>query len=306
MIAAIVAGIAVGLSLCFLAWTLIPGRADNVAVLGRIEAARTARPWVTVQRPTAELDWLGRLKIRAGARVASLLSRRDVEATSLRQDLAIIDREFEDFVGASLVGGIATFIGVLLIESLMLAVGVGIPGTVIAPAALVLAVIIVFARLQDVHKLAGQRRREFRRGLSAYLDLVAMGVIGGTGLPEALPTAAAIGKGWPFRLLSETLLRARDMSGPRAAPAELGELGRRIGVSELRDLATALSLTGEQGARIGKTLIDRAKTLRDRDTADVQGRAAERDSSLQIAEVGIGAGFLLFVVYPLVVSVLHT
>ncbi len=81
-----------------------------------------------MQRPTAELDWLGRLKIRAGARVASLLSRRDVEATSLRQDLAIIDREFEDFVGASLVGGIATFIGVLLIESLMLAVASASPG----------------------------------------------------------------------------------------------------------------------------------------------------------------------------------
>ena len=305
MIAAIVAGVAVGLSVCFLAWTLIPGRADNVAVLGRIEAARTARPWVTVQKPVAELDWLGKLKARSGARVASLLSRRDVEATNLRQDLAIIDREFDDFVGASLVGAVATFIGVLLLGSLMLAAGVGIPGTAIAPAALILAVVIVFARLQDVHKLAEQRRREFRRGLSAYLDLVAMGVIGGTGLPEALPAAAAIGKGWPFRLLAETLARARDMSGPRAAPAELGELGRRIGVTELRDLATALSLTGEQGARIGKTLIDRAKTLRDRDTADVQGRAAERDSSLQVAEVGIGAGFLLFVVYPLVVSVLH-
>ena len=306
MIAAIFAGVAVGLSLCFLAWTLIPGRADNVAVLGRIEAARTARPWVTVQRPNADLDWLGKLKASAGARVAALLSRRDVEATSLRQDLAIVDREFEDFTGASVVGAVATFIGILLIGSLMLAVGVGIPGTVIAPVALILAVIIVFARVQDVHKLAEQRRREFRRALSAYFDLVAMSVIGGTGLPEALPSAAAVGKGWPFRLLSETLSRARDVSGPRAAPAELGELGRRIGITELRDLATALSLTGEQGARIGKTLIDRAKTLRGRDTADVQGRAAERDSSLQIAEVGIGAGFLLFVVYPLVVSVLHT
>ena len=305
MIAAIFAGAAVGLSVCFLAWTLIPGRADNVAVLGRIEAARTARPWVTVQKPTSDLDWLGKLKTRTGARVASVLTRRDVEATNLRQDLALIDREFEDFTGASVVGAVATFISVLLFGSLMLAVGVGIPGTAVAPAALVLAVIIVFARLQDVHKLAEQRRREFRRALSAYLDLVAMSVIGGTGLPEALPTAAAVGKGWPFRLLSETLSRARDMSGPRAAPAELGELGRRIGITELRDLATALSLTGEQGARIGKTLIDRAKTLRDRDTADVQGRAAERDSSLQIAEVGIGAGFLLFVVYPLVVSVLH-
>lgn len=306
MIAAILAGSAVGLSLCFLAWTLIPGRADNVAVLGRIEAARTARPWVSVREPSPEADRLGKLRAQAGARVTALLSSRGVEATSLRQDLALVDRDFEDFAGGSLVGFVATFIGVLLAGSLLTAVGVPIPPTVFLPASLVLAVVIVFARQQDVHKLAEKRRREFRRGLSAYLDLVAMSVLGGTGLPEALPSAAAIGKGWPFRLLSETLNRARDMSGPLAAPAELGELGRRIGISELRDLATALSLTGEQGARIGKTLIDRAKTLRDRDTADVAGRASERDSSLQVAEVGIGAGFLLFVVYPLVVSVLHT
>jgi tight adherence protein C len=305
MIAAIIAGAAVGLSLCFLAWALIPGRADNVAVLGRIEAARKSRPWVSVQALSTPTDRLGKLKALAGARVTAVLSRRGVQATTLRQDLAMVDREFEDFAGGSLVGFVATFVGALLAGSLLLAVGVPVPATALFPAALVLAVVIVVARQHDVHKFAEERRREFRRGLSAYLDLVAMSVIGGTGLPEALPAAAAIGKGWPFRLLAETLDRARDMSGPLAAPTALGNLGRRIGISELRDLATALSLTGEQGARIGKTLIDRAKTLRDRDTADVQGRAAERDSSLQVAEVGIGAGFLLFVVYPLVVSVLH-
>ena len=306
MIAAILAGAAVGLSLCFLAWAVIPARTDNVAVLGRIEAARAARPWVSVRQPSLPNDRLGKLKALAGARAATVLSRRGVEATTLRQDLAMTDREFDDFVGGSLVGFVLTFFGTLLAGALMVAAGVQwIPPVSLFPAALGLALVIVVARQQDVHKLAAERRREFRRGLSAYLDLVAMSVLGGTGLPEALPTAAAIGKGWPFRLLAETFDRARDMSGPLAAPTELGELGRRIGVSELRDLATALSLTGEQGARIGKTLIDRAKTLRDRDTADVQGRAAERDSSLQVAEVGIGAGFLLFVVYPLVVSVLH-
>jgi tight adherence protein C len=305
MIAAIIAGAAVGLSLCFLAWTLIPGRADNVAVLGRIVAARTSRAWVSAHSSSTPTDRLGKMNARAGARVLAVLSRRGVEATTLRQDLAMVEREFEDFAGASLVGFVATFVGALLAGSLLLAVGVPIPATALFPAALVLALVIVGARQHDVHNLAEERRREFRRGLSAYLDLVAMSVIGGTGLPEALPAAAAIGKGWPFRLLAETLDRAWDVSGPLAAPTALGQLGRRIGISELRDLATALSLTGEQGARIGKTLIDRAKTLRERDTADVQGRAAERDSSLQVAEVGIGAGFLLFVVYPLVVSVLH-
>jgi tight adherence protein C len=306
VIVAIIAGAAVGLSLCFLAWAVIPARADNVAVLGRIEAARAARPWVSVREPNLPSDRLGKLKALAGARVNGVLSRRGVDAATLRQDLAMVDREFEDFAGGGLLAFVVTFFATLLVGALIVAAGVHwIPPASLFPAALGLALVIVFARLQDVHRLAEERRREFRRALSAYLDLVAMSVLGGTGLPEALPAAAAVGKGWPFRLLAETLDRARDMSGPLSAPTELGNLGRRIGISELRDLASALSLTGEQGARIGKTLIDRAKTLRDRDTADVQGRAAERDSSLQVAEVGIGAGFLLFVTYPLIVSVLH-
>ncbi|MBN9620891.1 MAG: hypothetical protein J0H43_14355, partial [Actinobacteria bacterium] len=99
MIAAIIAGAAIGLSVCFLAWVLIPARSDNVAVLGRIEAARTARPWVSMQEPSMPTDRLGKLKAQAGVRVTAALSRRGVEATSLRQDLPLIDREFEDFAG---------------------------------------------------------------------------------------------------------------------------------------------------------------------------------------------------------------
>lgn len=304
MITAIVAGAGLGAALCLLAWALVPARVDNVAVLGRIEAARAPRPSATVAAP-APTDRFAPLRLRAGGRVAAALTLRGVEATTLRQDLALVERDFEDVVGGSVVGAVATFVGVLLTGALVIAAGVAIPPTVLLPGALAVAVLVVFARQRDVHKLAEQRRREFRRALSAYLDLVAMAVIGGTGLPEALPRAAAIGKGWPFRLLSDTLDTARDVAGPLAAPAELGNLGQRVGISELRDLSTALSLTGEQGARIGKTLIDRAKTLRERDTADVQGRAAERDASMQVAQVGIGAGFLLFVIYPLVVSVLH-
>jgi hypothetical protein len=85
----------------------------------------------------------------------------------------------------------------------------------------------------------------------------------------------------------------------------LGRLGERIGIAELRDLSIALDLTGEQGARIAKTLIERAKTLRARDTSDVQGRADERSASMDLPRVGIGFGFLIFVIYPLVVTVLR-
>jgi tight adherence protein C len=304
MIGAILTGAGLGAALCLLAWTLIPARVDHVAVLGRIDAARAPRPLTSVITPGPS-DRLATLRMRAGTRVSVALARRGVQASTLHQDLALTNRNFDDYVGGTVLGSAATLIAGLLVGSLMIAVRLPLPPTTLLPGAVLLTVLLFFARLRDVHKVAERRRREFRRALSAYLDLVAMSVLGGTGLPESLPKAAGIGKGWPFRLLTDTLDTARDMSGPLAAPAELGRLGERIGISELRDLSIALSLTGEQGARIGKTLIDRAKTLRERDTADVQGRAEERTASMDIAQVGIGAGFLLFVVYPLVVSILH-
>lgn len=305
MITAILAGAGLAAAVCFLVWTLIPARVDHVAVLGRIDAARATHPALIEPAPPAATDRLAGLRTRSGARVSVLLTRRGVRATTLHQDLAIADRGFDNFLGGTVLAATSCLVAALLGGTLLIAAGAPLPPVTVLPAAVLIAALLAWARLHDAHKLAEQRRREFRRGLSAYLDLVSMSVIGGTGLPEALPAAAAIGKGWPFRLMSNTLTIARDVSGPLAAASELGRLGERIGIAELRDLSIALNLTGEQGARIAKTLIERAKTLRARDTADVQGRADERSASMDLPRVGIGFGFLIFVIYPLVVSVLR-
>lgn len=304
MITALVAGTGLGLAVCFLVWTLIPARVDHVAVLGRIDAARSARPVrLAVAAPTG--GRLAGLRLRAGDRVSTLLTRRGVKASTLHQDLALVDRDFNDFLGATVLSSAATAVGVLLSETLIVVAGFPLPAVALLPSAIAVGGLMGFAKVHDVHKLAAQRRREFRRALSAYLDLVAMSVIGGTGLPEALPGAAAIGKGWPFRMLSETLDTGRDVAGPLSAAADLGRLGETAGISELRDLSIALNLSGEEGARIAQTLIERAKTLRQRDIADVQGRADERGASMDLPRVGIAFGFLVFVIYPLVVTVLR-
>lgn len=304
MIAAMVAGGGLGIALCALAWTLIPARVDHVAVLGRIDAARHP----VVLDSGVVTDATGRfsgLRDRAGTRINAALTRRGIQAISLRRDLAIADRGVNDFLGGLVLTAMAWFVGALLAATLTAVAGGPVPPVAVLPAAVLIAALMVYARVHDAHKFAEQRRREFRRALSVYLDLVAMSVLGGTGLPEALPTVASIGKGWPFRLLSETVTEARDVSGPLAAARALGEMGQRIGISELIDLSIALDLSGEQGARISKTLIERAKTLRARDIADVQARAEERGASMDLPRVGIGFGFLIFVIYPLVVVVVR-
>ena len=86
---------------------------------------------------------------------------------------------------------------------------------------------------------AEQRRRDFRHVVGAFLDLVAMNLAGGRGLPEALLAASTIGDHWSMVRIRQALANAR-LFGMTPWDA-LGELGDDIGVEELRDLSGALA-----------------------------------------------------------------
>lgn len=307
MIAMTLVGALFGAAVWFLAWTLAPGRTDHVVTLGRLDAARagttsTFHPDHSTTHSTA--GW-GAWQRRGGQQLAQSLQRRGVQLARLGQDLTLLDRSFDDHLGALLGLFAATLFGSLVLAGCWLALGlVPIPASVLLPIAVLIAAVAAVARHHDVTRLAATRRRQFRRALSAYLELVARSLMGGTGVPEALPAAANIGEGWPFRLIAATLDRARAVG--TSAWSELGALGERIGVDELRDLATALALVGQDGARIAATLIARASTLRRREIADIDGRAKERDTSMRVAMVCIFFGFLLFVLYPALTNVLTT
>ena len=243
-------------------------------------------------------------KAKMGRRAANALRRRGITLARLQQDLAILDRTMDDHLGGFLAVFTAGLFGTLAAESLLIAAGLPLPPVALLPLSALLGGVLVWARHADVTRAAARRRREFRRALSAYLDLVAMSLIGGTGVPEALPSAARVGKGWPFLLIGEALNRARAFG--RSAWSEFADLGRQVGVDEFRDLAAALALVGEEGARISSTLIARASTLRRRDIADVEGRAKERDASMRVAMVVISFGFLIFLLYPAVINILNS
>ena len=114
-----------------------------------------------------------------------------------------------------------------------------------------------------------RRRAEFRHALGAYLDLVALEMAARAAPAEALPAAAKIGTGWPLALIRDTLYRAtRAGRDPWAA---LGDLGQRIGVTELRDLGQLIALVAHDGARVRSTLTARAQTMRRHELAEPAG-----------------------------------
>jgi tight adherence protein C len=244
------------------------------------------------------------LQDRMGALIVRHLAVRNLEYTSLRQDLALTGKTFDAVMGAKVVAGVGGFlISLLMMVALQLTVGLPLPpGT---PLVLALLVAVVFFFLPDLEarSAATRRRRDFRRALGSYLDLVALEMAGSAAPAEALPNAARVGTGWPLALLRDTLFRA-TRSGRNAWDA-LTELGERVGVAELRDLASLIRLVSHDGARVRQTLTARAATMRRRELAEAEGLAGKRDQSMRLAQILIGFGFVVFIGYPAVINVLQ-
>jgi tight adherence protein C len=158
----------------------------------------------------------------------------------------------------------------------------------------------VFSFLPDleVRQKANKRRRDFRHAIGSFLDLFAMNLAGGRGVPEALMTASDVGTGWAFWRIRDALASAR-ITGQTPWSA-LGALGEEIGIDELRDLSAALSLVAEDGAKVRESLVARAESLRRRELTDLEGQAGERSQSMLVAQLMLCAGFLLFLVFPVV------
>jgi tight adherence protein C len=298
----VLAGCVCAAGLLWLALLILPDRVDPVVALGRFDAAQRGEPGFApalVEQTAA--GQLAAWQARIGGRLSVFLTGRGTTQTSLRHDLGLLGRSYEAHLGAQAFAGLC---GIVLVASG--AAGLTAAGIAVPPAAAALLLVFGggFALLPevDVRRRAAAHRRTFRHALGSFLDLVAMSMAGGRGLDESLISSARTGNGWPFALIARTLQRARDV-GERPWAA-LRALGERIGVDELTDLAGSVALVAESGSRIRDTLSARASTLRRRQIADSEGKAAEREQSLRIAQLLIGFGFVVFIGYPAIANVL--
>jgi Flp pilus assembly protein TadB len=154
----------------------------------------------------------------------------------------------------------------------------------------------------EVRGLAAERRATFTDALSGYLDVTAVLLAGGAGTETALRTAADLGGGWPHRQLRSALDRCR-LTGQTPWEA-FAELADRLDITELSQLATSLALAGEHGARIRRTLTERARTLRVQRLAEVEARARAATEQMSVPVALLAVAFMLFVGFPAVWVVL--
>jgi hypothetical protein len=298
MTAVIIAGAVLGAGVFLLVFAMIPRRLSLARQLAALEAPRAAIGPAGGLGDGKESAFSRRL----GSGLARLCAEQGWEFPSLRANLSLVGKSLESYLATKVLLG---FFGLLIVPLGFAGLGVaGLHVPVVIPVWLALALAAVFFFLPDLElkQKAEAYRKDFRHGVGAFLDLVAMNLAGGRGVPEALMAASEIGGGWALWRIRDALANAR-ITGQTPWQA-LGSLGEEVRVDELRDLAGALSLVSEDGAKVRESLTARAASLRRREIAELEGQAGERSQSMLVAQMVMCAGFMVFLIFPAVIALL--
>jgi len=304
MTAAVAAGAVAGLGLFLLALALIPRRVSLARQIAAFDAGRTGQSARRAPRASRALSGKeSEASRRIGAAAAKFCAEQGWEFPAVKANLSLTGKSFESYLAGKI---LFALFGLIFVPVLAILAGLaGIHFPVVIPVWMGLIAAGIFFILPDLElrQKATARRRDFRHAVGSFLDLVAMNLAGGRGVPEALMAAGEIGGGWAMWRIRDALVNAR-ITGQTPWQA-LGALGEDVGVEELTDLAAALSLVAEDGAKVRESLTARAASLRRREISDLEGKAGERSQSMLIAQMLLCVGFLLFILYPAALAVFN-
>ncbi|MGH3168229.1 MAG: type II secretion system F family protein [Trebonia sp.] len=293
---AIVAGAIIGAGVFLFVFALMPRRVSLSRRLAAFDAQRSSVFLPQHAQRLKEQD--SAFSRRLGSALAAFCAEQGWEFPSLRANLALADKSFESFLASKMLLGL---VGILLGPVLLIfatAAGLHVAFEIPIWFGLVIGAVFFFLPDLEVKQKADQRRKDFRHAVGAFLDLVSMNLAGGRGVPEALMSASEMGGGWSMSRIRDALANAR-ITGQTPWQA-LGGLAEEVRVDELRDLAAALSLVADDGAKVRESLSARAASLRRRQLTDLEGQAGERSQSMLVAQMVLVMGFLVFLVYPVI------
>ncbi|HEX5291344.1 MAG TPA: type II secretion system F family protein [Streptosporangiaceae bacterium] len=298
MTAALILGAVGGGALWLMAFALMPRRAGLARQIATFDSARPGRgpghragdaPGAGTGSQTGD---------RVGAALAAFCAEQGWEFPSLRANLSLVGKSFENYLATKVMLGLFGFlIGPIVLLGLSVA-GIHLSFVIPLWVGLILGGAFFFLPDLELRQSVTERRRDFRHAIGVFLDLVSMNLAGGRGVPEALMAASEIGSSWALGRIRDALANAR-ITGQTPWQA-LGALGDEVRVDELRDLSAALSLVADDGAKVRESLTARAVSLRRRELADLEGQAGERSQSMLVAQMLLCAGFLVFLTFPVI------
>jgi Flp pilus assembly protein TadB len=236
--------------------------------------------------------WAGRL----GSQLAPALAACGLPGPKVRADLSALGKPAERHLAEK---ALATLLGLATPWPLCLAIGVlGIqPGwTTSCGFALLLGAAGFFAPDLALRSTAAEWRHTVRHALSAWLDMTGVALSGGAGVEQALRDAAMEGEGEAF-VAFRLVLREAEIT--RTPPWDrLRDLGLRLGVDDLDELACSIALAGGEGARVRNTLMAKASSLRAHLLADAEAAASSATERMAIPVALMMTGFLGLLAYP--------
>jgi Type II secretion system (T2SS), protein F len=213
-------------------------------------------------------------------------------------DLALLGKDRETWIASKVGCGLLGLAVPPLLAGVASLAGTGLGWSAPVIVSLLCGTALFFAPDLVTRVNAAERRTDFRRALTSYLDLVALERGAGAGPTEALEAAAEVGDGWAFQRISAALDAARRAG---AAPwTALARLARETGISELADVADIAEVAGQEGAKILDTLAARAASMRAEALAADRATAGSRSTTMVIPIALLGAGFLLLLIFPIV------
>ena len=139
-------------------------------------------------------------------------------------------------------------------------------------------------------------RRKLDLATAVFLDLVNVMVAGGAGIETSVLAASHSGDGPGFVLIRTAIMRAQ--SARVSYWDSLAELGHRVNVSSLIEVAHTVQLAGQHGARVRTSLVTKADSLRKKNLARVEFDEEQRTEQIGLPLVVLFMGFLILVGYP--------
>ena len=265
------------------------------AALDELNAAPRSRPTFVsadAMQPTWSLS-MGRWLVR------------HLKATTLADeqsaaDLELVGRPLEVYAGSV---ALTTIFGALLgptLWALAAMSGTRLPIVVPVWGLLFFAAVGWFLPRLLLRSEAAAARTDFRHALGAYLDVLVLLLAAQEGPESAMDLAAQAGQGPAFAELRRAVWQARLAGEP--VWDTLDDLGRRLRITELREVAAAGSLAGESGAAVRQSLTAKARSLRQAALAEAETTARKKSQALFGPLVLMGLGFVIFLIYPMLTN----
>ncbi len=232
---------------------------------------------------------------RVGGPVAAAVAR------SAGSDLHLIGTTADEVAARLVVAVTAGVFAVLLPVGSMVALG-ALP---ISPLWFVAAVGMGAAAAaviwSDLRGRIDRHRREMRRAVTDFVQLVAVGLTTDQSVDEAVQFALGVGDSAVFDLL-RTEVATAPMRGIPVWEA-LDRLARDQQQRELSEFATAVERQGTQGVSITDSVLSLARALRERSLADLEREADRTNANLAGPTMSFVVTTVVFLAYPLAMRI---